>query len=418
MENKIYFGITVDNSSAKFLDDAFWAEKYEHGVILRIFTPNVFFPHVKYARDYSPYIVSNLSLHPGKKCECVCYEFKFNLNSFELVGFNIFECFFSNVCRMNFDDLEQVLNTSVNKRSIVPGDVFETISLAYQIVNKLDCDRYKRMERVFRGSTPVNKREIDANGMVGLLMVLVNAAVSNFAVKNLIPFMFRCQNPEDRDLVRLFKRRSVLLNTYNGKELDADLAITADMQLKPPMYSRKPKDYWGFLLPWYGHVSSPGKRFPDFINQANIVAFLRGDEYPYSSSQIRAFVSDCNIKDNFHLENLIKAEVRKVIYSNRTNILLKMIKGSVGKKMVFENGVRKKFSNRSLRMSTKNSDLPFPAFFFSIEYVDKLLEVTCEVSIASDGQIVSVSSTALDRKEARLSALNVLYHEMFKMNLV
>jgi ribonuclease R len=121
------------------------------------------------------------------------------------------------------------------------------------------------------------------------LMILVNAQVADFAVKESVPMLFRTHRVKDDhtskdDLMREFH----LLQVSRDPATLQMIQYRIDHMLELAKYQAKHGEHWALSLPWYTHITSPIRRFADLVNQVNLVAYLREEAYPFAYDDIDA----------------------------------------------------------------------------------------------------------------------------------
>lgn len=139
--------------------------------------------------------------------------------------------------------------------------------------------------------------------IVSEFMILANTVVAEFMVVNNIPGLYRNFH---------FKNR-VTQEQFNSLQGGGGLP-ESDQIYDRAYYSVNPEGHEALRLPdAYCHFTSPLRRFADFVNHANLVAFLRaraaGQEvvdYPYSNGQLEAIASHLNtIQDGMRERHLM-----------------------------------------------------------------------------------------------------------------
>lgn len=68
-------------------------------------------------------------------------------------------------------------------------------------------------------------------------------------------------------------------------------------------YSHQPNPHKALHVPLYLHGTSPLRRFPDFANQANIIAHLNASEYPYPEEKIEIMAGMFNARLHKRTDN-------------------------------------------------------------------------------------------------------------------
>jgi len=109
--------------------------------------------------------------------------------------------------------------------------------------------------------------------VVSELMILVNRLAAEYAVRHLLPFLFRGQEPPDSPID--------WPSSYAPERLDPLLK-----RLKRSHWSSNAIPHAGLGLDKYTQVTSPIRRVVDLVLQHQLVAHLRGEIYPFSEEDV------------------------------------------------------------------------------------------------------------------------------------
>ncbi len=318
----LFTGITVDDTTSRDLDDGFWIEEQNEYYLLRVFISNVsskVHPRAKnstlyemaHTRVETQYFRSRhdpmlpiglsedkLSLLPGEKRQAICFEFKIDKQSLEVKYFAFFECIFKSIRKMNYTEVHSFL-TSQELLNPIPEDIQKVITIASSLASNLL--KRRRIQGALIVYDVFNTYTISEEGklvfiakekhhgyiLVQELMILVNARVADFAVKESVPLLFRTHRVKSDyisrdDLLREFN----LLQASRDPQTLQMIQYRVDHMLELAQYQMKHGEHWALSLPWYTHVTSPIRRFADLVNQVNLIAFLREEDYPFQFSDI------------------------------------------------------------------------------------------------------------------------------------
>ena len=123
----------------------------------------------------------------------------------------------------------------------------------------------------------VSLREIHAQIVVQEFMIMSNVALTQWAIDNKLPIIYRNHEPLD---VESFKEsQPEMYKTYQALDYDA-LSKMKRSFFKPAMFGMTNKGHAGLGVPAYGTFSSPLRRFPDLFNSYVVLGFLQGNEIP------------------------------------------------------------------------------------------------------------------------------------------
>ncbi len=316
-----FYGITVDDYHSRDLDDGFWIENtQESHIILRVFVSNVSsrvhpsapnkhlyeMAHSRVETEYYwksitpmlPFSISenSSSLVPNEKRQAICFEFHITKAGFEIIHFSFFECIFTSIRKMNYTEVHNFLTGQPIE---LPENIQQVISVASSLSSAFMSRRRDRGALVvydtFHSFTvneegrlvSIPKDRHQGYILIQELMILVNSQVADFAVKRNIPVIFRVHQARNEH----FSKEDVL-REYSLLQLNRDPATFQMLQyrldhiLQPAVYQPKHGEHWGLSLPWYLHATSPIRRFADLVNQVNLVAFTREQEYPFSYEEL------------------------------------------------------------------------------------------------------------------------------------
>jgi len=128
-----------------------------------------------------------------------------------------------------------------------------------RLAQRLHHDRAQHSHRFEGGSMRTGGRASWASFIVEETMIAANRSIANYMHDNEIPGLFRI---------------------FEGVGL--------------AQYSSQPEPHQALGLPLYTHSTSPLRRFPDFVNQANILAFQDGKRLPFSANKLDRMTARMN----------------------------------------------------------------------------------------------------------------------------
>jgi exoribonuclease-2 len=149
--------------------------------------------------------------------------------------------------------------------------------------------------RIQRGAVSFNRREMlpvisddfsisleesfddsPSRKLVGELMILTNETVALFAKNNLIPLIFRGQEPPDENIPEVTEAvPDGPAREYYVRSL-----------MKRSVTSTKPLPHFGLGLLAYAHCTSPIRRVADLINQRQILSFIKNGSPELDESEV------------------------------------------------------------------------------------------------------------------------------------
>jgi ribonuclease R len=141
------------------------------------------------------------------------------------------------------------------------------------------------------GNTKTRPAEQPGEFIVSEFMILANTAIAEFMIVNNIPGLFRN-----------FQFKSEVSQEQLDQIVKGGNLSDMDQIYDRAYYSVNPQGHEALGLPdAYCHFTSPLRRFADFVNHANLVAFLKaraaGQEvvdYPYSNGQLEEIARHLN----------------------------------------------------------------------------------------------------------------------------
>ena len=297
--------ITVDGSTSTDLDDGFSIAETKDGweLLIHIATPALKLPYssnvVKKAesRAVTQYSGKNIrqamldddavndacSLLPGTKHNTLCV----NLHVSKDGGFNLQNVALcegvENVAKLDYVGFGQVLKDDGSP--LFNQAKWSTACARALFYKRVDTHGGLAFIDEETGSFTdeegnvkvVSLREIHAQIVVQEFMIMSNVALTQWAIDNKLPIIYRNHEPLD---VESFKEsQPEMYKTYQTLDYDA-LSKMKRSFFKPAMFGMTNKGHAGLGVPAYGTFSSPLRRFPDLFNSYVVLGFLQGNEIP------------------------------------------------------------------------------------------------------------------------------------------
>lgn len=166
-----------------------------------------------------------------------------------------------------------------------------------RLAQRLHHDRTQRSHSFEGGSMRI--RASWASFIVAETMIAANRSMANYMHDNEIPGLFRI---------------------FEG----VDLA----------QYSLQPEAHQALDIPLYLHGTSPLRRFPDFVNQANILAFQSGERLPFPPHKLERMATRMNeiqAKEAAHTTRRHLPHVHKKQQPKNEEILRQRLEGALAK---------------------------------------------------------------------------------------
>lgn len=330
METKLgsimHKGITIDGKSSNDLDDAIWIEKNELGYKLSISISNVS-KHI--AKDSGPdqqaqvslfsiyrgnggcikpmlqrkFSENKLSLLKNETRDVVIFDITLN-KTLEIIDTQVSEGEFKNIHRLSHEDIPNILSNKAHELN-------DTLSLLSELASKLLDERRQSgamaIYDIIAGwgtDETGNLRKLSRHEcnvgyiVVQEIMVLTNVAMSQFAITNNIPIMYRNHKASIAapEAVELSKEIQQAFSNNDEKHIQL---LNKRLHLASGRATMGSVTYghYGLNLPAYSYVTSPIRRYPDLVNHRNILAFIHGEEFPYSQSDLEVLSEKYNIRE-------------------------------------------------------------------------------------------------------------------------
>lgn len=338
-------GVAVDNETARRFDDIFWVQKKDKEYTLTVCVPSMS------QRDFRTSPKYRYGFVLGQQVPSVCFEFiiKTHHNTLELRSFRVYECWAQSISNINYHTKIESLPEHIQEMFISTGTLVRTL------------------KRFFHKSGIFTYNQIDKEAPEILnthfLMEFTNVVVANFAVQHNIPLLYY--------------------------DLEKEYAFEVNVGLLK-------------ILPHYAQVTSPLRRIGDLVNQCNLVAFFKEEEYPLGYDDLRDFGFD----DQYLLvPRTFSKKVREQISTGDKKILTIELEQVVGEDYV-----------HALEVTYRTAQKPLPVYMYDQPKTQGKRQIQCTVVVVDfvTSKPFSRSITALRKDKATTAAAKDVYEFLMK----
>jgi ribonuclease R len=338
MERPVVKGITIDSAQTRDIDDALWIEQRDDGfwhVVVSIadvaeaIPPGGKFDEraremvtTKYfATGNSPmlprqFAEDQLSLWPNKERKTLTIDMALGTDSTNVVRTEIYPSVLKSQARITYDRIPEILKDKTH-------EWYGLLDIGTKLAMRLLDARRKAGAMVLYDlnngwvSTEEGflrklekKEETIGYILVQEMMVLANAKVAEFCVKENIPVLYR-----NHMAMSAMPDRGVLM----GQIQDALATPFADLEtvrqrthmlLGRASYSDSLLGHYGLNLPAYLHFTSPIRRYADLVTHRQIKAHLGGKPLPYTKKDIEEV--------SLHINDVIELEREQASFHFKT----------------------------------------------------------------------------------------------------
>lgn len=325
MERKVVDGVTIDSEQTRDIDDALWISAREDGywhIYVSIADVAEAIPPggklderaremvtTKYYKlGNSPmlprkFAEDELSLWPDRERKTMTVDITIRgADSMDVVKTEIYPSTLKSMARCTYERIPDI-------RKYRDHEGFDLVDLGCKMAMRLLERRRKAGAMVLydlnngwitteEGVLRKIEKKEETIGYILIqeMMILANAQVAEFAVKNNIPVLFRNHQAmsaaPDRSI--LMEQMEVALTTAMApSDLDAVRQRT-HMLVGRADYGASLLGHYGLNLPAYLHFTSPIRRYADLITQRQIKAFINGEPLPYTKDDIEAVAHHIN----------------------------------------------------------------------------------------------------------------------------
>lgn len=347
--------ITIDGIDAKDLDDAIRVEKLENGnYLLGVYIADVsnyvkehsFLDIDAFNRGTSVYLPDRVipmlpkklsngicSLNEGVDRLIMACEMEINLNG-KVLKHNIFEGIINSTHRMNYDDVNKILEEENEDLIKEYQDIYDMLLQARDLAKIRKEMRLKRGSFEFESLEPkliLNKfgkvERIDlriqktAENLIEEFMLCANETVAEAMTWLDIPFIYRVhEEPKDEKLTKLLyslDQFGYTVKVKNKKALPKALQqILLDMQdeskteeerttdaiisklmirsMAKAKYQEQNIGHYGLASTCYTHFTSPIRRYPDLLVHRLIKEFMFGNKQTNASNNVLFYTEKVN----------------------------------------------------------------------------------------------------------------------------
>ena len=347
--------ITIDGIDAKDLDDAIRVEKLENGnYLLGVYIADVsnyvkehsFLDIDAFNRGTSVYLPDRVipmlpkklsngicSLNEGVDRLIMACEMEIDLNG-KVLKHNIFEGIINSTHRMNYDDVNKILEEENEDLIKEYQDIYDMLLQARDLAKIRKEMRLKRGSFEFESLEPkliLNKfgkvERIDlriqktAENLIEEFMLSANETVAEAMTWLDIPFIYRVhEEPKDEKLTKLLyslDQFGYTVKVKNKKALPKALQqILLDMQdeskteeerttdaiisklmirsMAKAKYQEQNIGHYGLASKCYTHFTSPIRRYPDLLVHRLIKEFMFGNKQTNASNNVQFYTEKVN----------------------------------------------------------------------------------------------------------------------------
>lgn len=347
--------ITIDGIDAKDLDDAIRVEKLENGnYLLGVYIADVsnyvkehsFLDIDAFNRGTSVYLPDRVipmlpkklsngicSLNEGVDRLIMACEMEIDLNG-KVLKHNIFEGIINSTHRMNYDDVNKILEEENEDLIKEYQDIYDMLLQARDLAKIRKEMRLKRGSFEFESLEPkliLNKfgkvERIDlriqktAENLIEEFMLCANETVAEAMTWLDIPFIYRVhEEPKDEKLTKLLyslDQFGYTVKVKNKKALPKALQqILLDMQdeskteeerttdaiisklmirsMAKAKYQEQNIGHYGLASTCYTHFTSPIRRYPDLLVHRLIKEFMFGNKQTNASNNVLFYTEKVN----------------------------------------------------------------------------------------------------------------------------
>jgi ribonuclease R len=305
---KTVYGITIDDTSTKDMDDGFSIKKINKNFIIQVsisdvaefINPKSYLFKEAYKRVETGYYKSynipmlprvlsenKFSLCENQKTPAITFELILSENM-EVSGFQFFESIFINQKKYSY---KEVITAIKHKEDHI-------INLAYFIGQQLLQKRrgngelaiYDLTKKIYTTEDgniiPVDKMNYSEGYIiVQELMILVNKVLANFFAQKDFQILFRNHTIKniapDRNFIR-----DELENAIKTENLMIQVGQKMNLWFNRATYSPELLGHFALNSPAYGHFTSPIRRFADLINHIQIKNFIKNKKPCFNKKEL------------------------------------------------------------------------------------------------------------------------------------
>lgn len=330
--------VTIDGEDARDFDDAVYAEKragggfrlivaiadVSHYVKLKMALDDeaqargtsVYFPN--YVVPMLPEDLSNglCSLKPNVDRLCMVCDINLS-RAGNVMSFEFYESVMHSQARLTYDQVASYLGSQTDAIPNIPA-VHKSIDTLNQLFHVMLTVRTKRGAMEFEttetymtfddkgGISAIKPRtRNDAHRLIEECMLLANTCAADFALKNLIPVLYRNHEPPEMNRVQKVRDYVKLLGlSFPEKPTQSDyqaiIEATRDRidapsihtvllrSMMQAVYAPENLGHFGLAYEAYTHFTSPIRRYPDLLLHRAIKNHLAGRKTDLEGNQLVA----------------------------------------------------------------------------------------------------------------------------------
>ena len=313
-------GVTIDGATARDLDDAIWVERAGSVWRVTVAIANVAaaipagspedmaaraigFSRYSAATTIRPMLPRHLSevalsLLPGEPRPVVVFSADLT-DTLDVLDFRIATGLLDHAGRLSHAEAGNLIDRGDPRLHGMMADAWRLAATLLEDRRRSGAIAFFSPDAGLATDEDGHPVRLDASGPVSRayivvqeLMVLVNLLVAQRFAAAGAPLLFRNHrgNPvADRDALRQD------LDVVAGGGAHAEAAgRRLEMMLGRASLGAKALGHWGLNLPIYAWVTSPIRRYADFVNQHQILAALTGEPFPFGFDDINAVAAGIN----------------------------------------------------------------------------------------------------------------------------
>lgn len=315
--------ISIDSETTRDIDDAFWIEscEEEHRIVVCItdVTKLVAIGSTEdqnakllgatvYVRDAAvrKMLPGNISegrgsLIQGKHRACFVFEIVLDAD-LELKGFVIERQVVTVSKRLSYEDVPKILQDESH-------ELYGVISAAAKLSHKLlakrrkagamalyDLARFLFTDEDGRLRQLARRELVVGNVIVQEMMILTNTLAAGYMISHEVPGLFR--NHAAKPAAPGSEQLATNIETWlRSATMDVDeVEKTFAVLMGKAAYGASVTGHYALAQPFYGHFTSPLRRYADLANQFQLKAYLKKQAFPRSKEELEALAVHLNEK--------------------------------------------------------------------------------------------------------------------------
>lgn len=329
--------ITIDPATSKDLDDAVYVERMDNGNfflsvsiadVSSYVTPDSVLDKSAFLRGTSVYLINKVipmlpfnisdnlcSLNENEDKMSLTCDMEINKDG-DIISYDVYPSIMRNHCRFSYDQVNKIFNQQTIDKQ-VDEEILASLKIARELHHILRNKKHQQgyiefdikepLVKLDENGVPVEitvKESGEAQRMIEDFMVACNEAVTLFANKHEIPFVYRIHERPEMKKINNFLIEAKKLNFYANVDYLAltpkDLLTILDKNkdnenflllntlllrvMQKAKYSVSNIGHFGLALQNYTHFTSPIRRYADLIVHRLFWMYLF-DKESYSDKQ-------------------------------------------------------------------------------------------------------------------------------------